>query len=139
MKCRRMKIWKDEFGKEHRDIVWFGSYGVNKYRTAKRANEDYSTKFVAHDNYATEQEGVVNSLIQRLSVIQGELWWQMDYGLPLFSKIKSKALIDSAIVDITLEHTNVIEFTSFTSTLENHNYTCTFEVLTTFGSIEVNV
>ena len=29
MKCRRTKTWIDERGEEHRDIVWFGSYGLN--------------------------------------------------------------------------------------------------------------
>lgn len=139
MKCRKMKIWTDEQGKEHRDIVWFGSYGVDDNGKALRANDDYSTKFVAHDNYATEQEGVVNSLIQRLSVIQGELWWQMDYGIPLFSNVSSKAIMDSSIIDMTLEHEDVLEFIDFNSTLENHNYRCNFEVLTTYGNIIVNI
>lgn len=30
MKTRRIKIWEDENGNIHRDIVWFGSYGVHK-------------------------------------------------------------------------------------------------------------
>lgn len=109
------------------------------YNKALRANDDYSTKFVAHDNYATEQEGVVNSVIQRLSVIQGELWWQMDYGIPLFSNVSSKAIMDSSIIDMTLEHEDVLEFIDFNSTLENHNYKCNFEVLTTYGNIIVNI
>ena len=139
MKCRRMKIWTDSLGKEHRDIVWFGSYGKKQDGTALRADEDYSTRFVSHDNYATEQDGIVNSLIQRLSVIQGELWWQMDYGLPLFSKYKSKGLIDAQVIDIVLEHSDVVEFTSFNSNYSNYEYTADFTVLSVFGKVNINL
>lgn len=139
MKCRRMKIWKDTNGIEHRDIVWFGSYGIDSNGKALRADNNYTTKFVNHYNYATEQEGVVNSLTQRLSVIKGELWWQMDYGLPLFNNFRSKGLIDADVVDIVLEHSDILEFTSFDSSYTNHNYVANFTVLTTFGSTNVNI
>lgn len=166
MKCRRIKTWKDDNNIVHKDIVWFGSYGVHADGTAKRyadsdeVNEhkaiasettlasnllpvqnpvDLSDRpqFVPQDNYATEQQGVADSLTQRLSVLKNELWYQMNYGLPLFEKYRSKGTMDAYIVSTVLSHPDVRSFASFSSTLERNSYSCNFVVNTTYGEVSV--
>lgn len=66
-------------------------------------------------SYATKQEGVASSLIQRLSLIQGELWYNEDIGLPLFSKVKDKFIYDSIIINTILKHSDVRGIISYES------------------------
>ena len=143
MKCRRIKTWKDDNNVIHKDIVWFGSYGVHADGTAKRyTNSDEvndKSQFVPQDNYATEQQGVADSLTQRLSVLKNELWYQMSYGLPLFEKYRSKGTIDAYVVLTVLSHPDVRSFTSFSSTLERNSYSCNFVVNTTYGKVSVSI
>lgn len=73
-------------------------------------------------NYSTLQEGVRDSLIARLSVIKGELWYRSSYGLPLLDKIKSKGIYDSIIVDYILSHPDVVNLESFNSKIDGHTY-----------------
>lgn len=73
-------------------------------------------------NYSEQQEGVRDSLIARLSVIKGELWYRSSYGLPLLDKIKSKGIYDSMIVDGILSHPDVVNLESFNSKIEGHTY-----------------
>ena len=39
-----------------------------------------------HENYGKEKEAIIDSLTQRLSVIKGELWYNVSAGLPLLEK-----------------------------------------------------
>lgn len=78
---------------------------------AKRWKDDLSS-------YAEKQEGTASSLIQRLSVIQGELWYRINYGLPLFQNIRDKGIMDSVIIDIILSHPDVASIRSFSSKIE---------------------
>ena len=73
-------------------------------------------------NYSEQQEGVRDSLIVRLSVIKGELWYRSSYGLPLLDKIKSKGIYDSIIVDNILSHPDVVNLESFNSKIDGHTY-----------------
>lgn len=134
MRCRRIKTWTDANGKEHRTVVWFGSYGINDDGTAKFFSSNNK-----HDNFSDEQQAVADSLTQRLSVIRGELWYMVSYGLPLFEKTKSKALMDSAIIQTIQQHSDVVEVSSFTSRVINHRYAADIVVQTTFGSITLSV
>lgn len=164
MRCRRIKDWTDENGKKHRDVVWFGSVGrkglykgiitASNARLASegllvgtpdydyraiRADDDYSSDFANPHNYADGQEGVACSLIQRLSVLKGELWWRRSYGLPLTDKNRQGDVIDSFIMSTILEHPNVRTLTSFKSSVDDYGYSCTFIAETTFGELELTV
>ena len=111
MRCR--KVIKD---KDHYNIVWFGSYGKNEDGTSKKYND-------GKESYAKEQEGLASSLIQRLNCLQGELFYKIDYGLPLLDKIKDREIFDSIIVDIILSHPDVRAIKSFYSEVDNQgNY-----------------
>lgn len=84
-------------------------------------------------NYSTEQAGVRDSLIPRLSVIKGELWYKASYGLPLMDKIKSKGIYDSIIVRYITDHPDVTTLEEFGSTLAEHTYTFDSYINTIYG------
>lgn len=107
MKCR--KVVKNG---DHYDIVWFGRYGKNE----EDVWNDGST------SYAENQEGLASSLIQRLNVLKGELWYKVNYGLPLFEKIKDKDVMDSVIINIILTHPDVASIKTLQSSIENNAY-----------------
>ena len=130
MNCRRIKR---ENGKNI--VVWFGSYGINNDGTAKFYNVNNK-----HDNISIEQEAVADSLTQRLSVIEGELWYSINEGLPLLERIKSKVELDASVTEIILGHPNVSSITSFESQLtNNHDYSARIEIETKYGLIELNI
>ena len=86
----------------------------------------FAISIPAEKNYAGLQEGTAYSLIQRLSVLKNELWWQINYGIPLLEKVKNKNIFDSVIINIILNHpdvTNILYLNSFIK--ENQYY---FEV-----------
>ena len=86
------------------------------------------------DNYSKEQKGVANSLIQRLSVIKGELWYKASYGLPLMEKIKNKGIYDSIIINIITTHPEVVNLISIESKIENRKYMLDFVVYTIYNN-----
>lgn len=140
MKCRRIK--RDEQGVKH--IVWFGSYGKNLDGTAKfydsNVNQDSYGKDDngKHNNYSDKQEAIKDSLTQRLSVIRGELWYNVSVGIPLFEKVKKKGVLDTYISIEILKHPDVEEVLEFKSDIiNNHYYTCSCKVLSKYGTINL--
>lgn len=83
-------------------------------------------------DYASHQEGVKDSLIQRLSVLKNELWYRSSYGLPLFDKIRNKAIIDSVVIDIITSHPDVTNLVNFSSTMDKHSYNLNFSAATIY-------
>lgn len=91
-------------------------------------------------NYSIKQEGVKDSLIQRLSVLKGELWYKYSYGLPLLDKIRNKGIYDAIILDIINDHPDVTGVSIFKSTLINHTYNFSFTATTIYNSdINTNI
>lgn len=91
------------------------------------------------ENYSYKQESVKNSLIQRLSVIKGELWYKASYGLPLMDKIKNKGIYDSVIINIISEHPDVKNIIYYNSTVEENRYTFNFIVESIYNEeVEIN-
>lgn len=85
-------------------------------------------------NYAEKQEGVAYSLIQRLSIIRGELWYQINHGLPLLDKVRSGEVFDSVIIQIILRHPDVKNINDFQSSISNnHNYKFYAKVMTIYN------
>ena len=117
-----------------RTIVWFGSYGTNTDGTAKFVN--LSNK---HDNFSSENTMVRDCLIQRLSVIQHELWYNYRYGMPLVDDDTAKVTIDTFVMKTIQEHQDVLEITSFTSNLDKHNYHCDVQFTTKFGNTSLSL
>lgn len=116
-----------------RAIVWFGSYGTNTDGTAKFVNPNDK-----HDNFSSENTMVRDCLIQRLSVIQHELWYNYQYGMPLVDEDTAKVTIDNFVMKTIQEHQDVLEITSFTSNLDKHNYHCDVQFTTKFGNTSLS-
>ena len=129
MRCRRLVKFNNR-----QNVVWFGSYGLNSDGTAKFVNENDK-----HDNFGDKQVAVADSLTQRLSIIQQELWYAVNYGLPLLGNITSKLVIDSQVADIILAHPDVVNLKKIESNKIGHTYSATIFVTSTFGEIEINI
>lgn len=103
----------------------------------------YNAKFFnidnIHDNYSDRQQGIVDSLTQRLSVIKGELWYNTSYGVPLFDKTKSKGIIDAYVISIILQHPNVVRIENFKSEVKNHNYFCNVDIISEYGIVHMTI
>lgn len=141
MRCRTMI---EEDGK--RNIVWFGSYGKNEDGTAKKAyvldqSEDAPKPGVqqANSNFSSDLQAIADDLTQKLSVMRGELWHSMNFGLPLLDKVKNKTLIDTAVADLVLKQKEVNSILSFGSYVSNHIYSCKLTIQTTLGDIIISV
>lgn len=117
-----------------RTIVWFGSYGTNTDGTAKFVNSNDK-----HDNFSSENAMVRDCLIQRLSVIQHELWYNYQYGMPLVDDSTVKVAVDNFVMKTIQEHQDVLEITSFTSNLDKHNYHCDVQFTTKFGNTSLSL
>jgi hypothetical protein len=96
-------------------------YGVEPYNEQRNVPNYKEVVSVAY-NYSSKQQGVRDSLIARLGIIKGELWYRKSYGLPLLDKIKSKGIFDSIIVGYIMDHPDVIGLNEFTSKLDGHSY-----------------
>lgn len=119
MRCRKI---------ENGNIVWFGSAGKTAEGRSKLAL-----------NFADKQEGVANSLTQRLSVIAGELWYNVSYGLPLLEKVDSKTAIDATVSEIVLSHPDVTDISEFSSEISGTKYSARVTVETVFGDLELTI
>lgn len=117
MKCRNLIQ-----GENYTTIVWFGSQGKDEYGNAIKAK-----------NYSEKGEAIKNSLIQRLSVIKGELWYKASYGLPLMEKIKNKGIYDSIIINIISEHPEVVNIPYYNSYIDEHKYYLEFIAYTIYN------
>lgn len=117
-----------------RAVVWFGSYGTNTDGTAKFV--DLNNK---HDNFSSENTMVRDCLIQRLSIIKHELWYNYQYGMPLVDDDTAKVTIDTFVMKTIQEHQDVLEITKFTSWLDKHNYHCDVKFTTVFGNTSLTL
>lgn len=128
MRVRRL-VADNQTAKSERRVVWFGSYGTNTDGTARFYNPDDK-----HDNFAEGNTFVRDSLIQRLSVIRHELWFNYQYGMPLVDDETSRVMIDAFVMETVQNHEDVIEVTSFSSYIKGHDYHCSISFSTTFGN-----
>lgn len=143
MRCRRIVDGK---------IVWFGSKGLQKAvrcsdETIASDNLFVTENMVAlfynkndkHDNYADKQQGVADSVTQRLSVIRGELWYKIGYGIPLLEKVKSKSIIDANVIQTIVEHPDVNTIKDFNSHVDKHHYHCSMTIVTLWGDVNLQM
>lgn len=110
-----------------REVVWFNSVG-----------SDSEGKKIEAKNYSENGNGLQQSLQQNLSVLQGELWHSIYYGLPLVDKA-NKAIVDSEAQKIILSKSNVIEIEKFQSWIVNHTYSAEVRIKSDFGTIELSI
>lgn len=148
MRTRALYKYTDEQGKEHTNVVWFGSTG-RKQKGFDNAIWDSSIwdseqgKAVFYDdkhtNFSEKQQSVVDGLTQRLSIVKGELWYAMSYGLPLFDRNRSKVEFDSFILKTITSHPDVDSVISFVSQVLNAHYTCNVKIQSKYGPIDINL
>lgn len=129
MKCRR---FKNEDGIKH--IVWFGSYGKNLDGSAKFYNIENK-----NDNYSEKQQYIVDSITEKLSVLKYELWFNVNYGMPIIDKTRVKGIIDAYVVEEIYNNSDVTDIKQFSSTFTEHNYSATIKVISTFGELYLTV
>lgn len=141
MRARRVKREYDAGGNIlRRDLVFFGSYGLNGDGTAKFFNE--SDK---HDNFSDGVEGVADSLLVKLNILEGELWYNVSYGWPLWDKYKSKYPFDVFLSSNILKHEDVIRIDNFESRLVynedlNYNeYKASVKVISRYGEVNLEI
>ena len=99
----------------------------------------FAWKSIKTENFATKQRSIASSLTQKLSVLRSELWYSINYGIPLLEKQKSKLTIDSFISSVVLEHDDVVKILSFSSSVTNHKYSCNMQILSTYGEIDLTI
>lgn len=110
-----------------------GTFGLNSASFIYSLGKCTLTTDPKLPNYVEDTDAVVVSLIQRLSVIKGELWWQVNYGIPLTDKVRGTTLYDMVVTDIITSHPGVASIQSYSSNLVGHTYTYTCTIKTVFG------
>lgn len=93
----------------------------------------YSLTTMPVQNYVSDTDAVVASLIQRLSLIKGELWYQVNYGIPLTENTSSVALFDSVISDIIVSHPGVAAIENYQSYISGNTYYYTCKIKSIFA------
>lgn len=92
---------------------------------------------IENSDYAEGAEAVVYSLIQRLSVLKGELWYNKGYGLSLLEKVRNKNFIDGEIINIILSHPEVRSIINYESKISNDGgYRIKVQILTIYNTNE---
>lgn len=128
MRCRKLN--RSQSGKS--DVIWFGSYGKNPDGTAKFVDD--------HESYSSEKQYVADAIQQKLSIIQGELFFDMQHGLPLLDKVKDKILIDVAMSSIILKNEHVLAIEKLDSKfLPTGEYKAEVQISTEFGLIDIEI
>ena len=125
---------------QNNTVVWFGSYGLDKEKPVY----DHDGSLIGYqakkaENFANQQQGVRDSLVQRLSILKGELWYKVSFGIPLFDKVHSKTLIDTHVASVVTSHPDVQRIENFESTLLNHQYTCNMTIVTVYGNVQLQI
>ena len=92
-----------------------------------------------HQNYAEGIEAVRQYMIQHLTVIKGELWYDMMYGLPLVNEHVTKGMIDAEALSIIYSDSEVNEVVSFESEVTENSYTASFALKTNFGDASITL
>ena len=61
------------------------------------------------------------------------MWYQINYGLPLFEKIKNKGILDSLIMGIITDHPEVRSVGDFSSVVEKSKYSISVKIDTIYN------
>lgn len=114
------------------NVVFCNSYGKLANGKAKKYSAD-------GDSYDKEEKAVASSLTQRLSVLRTELWFAVEFGLPLLEKLKTKLEVDIAVAEIVEEHPDVVNISEFISEIRGNTYTCNLIINTKYGELELQI
>lgn len=145
MKTRALYKYIDENGVQHTNVVWFGFAGrtivgfdISEWDIGKW--DDTSSMYIRKaENFSEQQQSVVDNLTQRLSIVKGELWYNINYGQPIFEKTKSKTAFDTFILTVVKQHPDVNSIISFNSQIIDKKYTCNIQIESIYGQIILNL
>jgi len=138
MRCRKIHFERNGGNILSRTIVWFGSYGLTQDGKAKFYSEDKSS-------YSVGTQAVSDSLMQRLNVLQGELWYNVNEGIPLWDNHRNTLVLDTYITSTILKHPDVVSITEFNSKItkvekENYSmYSANIKIASKYGSVDINI
>ena len=114
------------------NVAMFGSVSLKPDGTSIQAIGN-------QQSYDIFQLGICSDLVQRLSVLKGELWYSSEYGLPITDKVKTKMMLDMYVADTVMAHPDVIDVKNLTSTTDKGTYSCTMTVETIYGDLTMAV
>lgn len=133
-----IKYNTDEFNIDMVDNKRLIIYAHNDNNKILVQVEDEFIKF--DDNFNDYNiNNVKDSLISKLSILKGELWYKSNYGLPLTEKTKIKSIIDVAVLDIINDQQEIKSVISFDSRVNNHNYILNFSLATIYSDELINI
>lgn len=154
MRTRKMSHYTNKNNQDEYNVVFFGVKGVNgtdekgypipiydndiAIDESLSKSEQIELKIKRQNSYADGLDGVSQSLNQRLSLIQGELYHFMNSGYPLLNNSCDKQMCDAYLINTILNHRDVISIKEMTSKVVNHNYIATIKVLTKYGDLTLN-
>lgn len=110
------------------NIAWFNSVGKNADGTAIKA-----------DSFVKDEVAIAISLEERLSILKGELWYDILYGLPLLDKAKTKVELDITVATIVENHPEVENIEEFVSEVKEHKYSCKLIINTKLGQLSIDI
>ena len=133
-----IKYNTDEFNIDMVDNKRLIIYAHNDNNKILVQVEDEFIKF--DDNFNDYNiNNVKDSLISKLSILKGELWYKSNYGLPLTAHTKIKSIIDVAVLDIINDQQEIKSVISFDSRVNNHNYILNFSLATIYSDELINI
>lgn len=119
-------------------IMLIGDSDLNPVADADSQKVGYQEtvkKTSDHTSYADGSEGTLQSLFQRLSVLQGEMLYYPTYGFPITQKNRDPQLFDAYLLDTLLNHPDITQVTDFSSQVKNHDYLASFSAVTVYGAV----
>ena len=146
MKTRALHTYIDELGNKRTNVVWFGSTNERRSNALwddglwdMASWDDDKSNAILVNSFSEQQQSVIDGLTQRLSIIKSELWYAVSYGIPLFEKNRSKVEFDSWVLKTINAHPDVNSILSFSSYVNNKQYHCEVQILSTYGQIDINL
>lgn len=122
---------QSEYDLTHDEIIWFGSYGTNSDGTAK---------FIENkESFSEDKAFVADALQQKLNILKSELWWNINFGLPLLEKVHSKQSLDIAVTEIIMSQEGVKDITEFDSSVGNHHYSAQITIESEYGTLNLSI
>lgn len=116
-------------------LVLDNGTNIAKIENLKLTYSGISGNKIAANNYLQDSsEMVAKSLIPRLALIKGELWYDLNYGYPLLDKIKDKAVFDIWTMKVINNHPYVADISSYQSSIKNREYSYDVNVTTIYGN-----
>lgn len=102
------------------------------YKAANKVEADKDGKI---NSYINGRDAVSQSLTQRLSLLEGELYHYIRAGFPSFKKA-NKNILDSYVVKVILNHPEVKSISSYQSRVENRIYYMNADIVTIYGELD---